>query len=328
MKTGSGILLNALINFISYYISLLTGRAIVYGMPVAVGIELTNHCNLHCAECYSGSGRMKRSRGFMDYTLFTKVIGELRPHLLNINLYFQGESMMHPDFFRFVEVCRGLNLTLSTNGYFLTGENCVKLAHSGIRRLIISLDGFDQESYESYRRGGELEVVLAGIRNISGAIAGSGSGMKLEIQVLVNRYNEAQIPGIRSFARENKAVLRLKSMQVLNKERIEDWQPDNKSFRRYEKSGGDFRIKSRLKNRCLRLWINPVITWDGKVVPCCFDKDAEHIMGDLTSSSFRQVWHGPEFAAFRERVLRDRSKTDICCNCTTGLNITGHTNPI
>lgn len=327
MKTGPGKLLNAGINLISYVISLATGKGVIYGMPVAAGIELTNHCNLQCAECYSGSGRMQRGKGYMDYALFSKTIDELRSCLLNINLYFQGESMMHPEFFRFVEACRGLNITLSTNGYFLTGENSRKLAVSGIRRLIVSLDGIDQESYSAYRQGGNLEAVMSGIRNISGAISDSGSGMKLEIQVLVNRYNETQIPRIRSFARENKAVLRLKSMQVLDADNIEKWLPDNNRYGRYEKTGGDFRIKSRLKNRCLRLWINPVITWDGKVVPCCFDKDAEHVMGDLTISTFRQVWHGSRFKDFRERVLRHRSGTGICCNCTSGLNLSGFTNP-
>ena len=39
--------------------------------------------------------------------------------------------------------------------------------------------------------------------------------------------------------------------------------------------------KNSLPDRCARLWFNPVITWDGKVIPCCFDKNAEYVMGDL-----------------------------------------------
>nr|GFC57388.1 hypothetical protein [Tanacetum cinerariifolium] len=33
-------------------------------------------------------------------------------------------------------------------------------------------------------------------------------------------------------------------------------------------------------------------TWDGKVVPCCFDKDAEYRLGDSQHESFQALWHG------------------------------------
>ena len=40
------------------------------------------------------------------------------------------------------------------------------------------------------------------------------------------------------------------------------------------------------------MWHSCVITWDGKVVPCCFDKDAHHTLGDLTQNSFSEIWNG------------------------------------
>ena len=52
-----------------------------------------------------------------------------------------------------------------------------------------------------------------------------------------------------------------------------------------------------------RFWFNPVITWDGKVVPCCFDKDAEYVMGDLNQDSFREIWNGTKYRIFRKSIL-------------------------
>jgi radical SAM protein with 4Fe4S-binding SPASM domain len=75
-----------------------------------------------------------------------------------------------------------------------------------------------------------------------------------------------------------------------------------------------------MPNRCARLWFNPVITWDGKVIPCCFDKDAKFIMGDLNQDSFREIWNGPRYRVFRKAILKDRSMTEICTNCTSGLS--------
>uniref|UniRef100_UPI004037A422 SPASM domain-containing protein n=1 Tax=Algoriphagus halophilus TaxID=226505 RepID=UPI004037A422 len=34
------------------------------------------------------------------------------------------------------------------------------------------------------------------------------------------------------------------------------------------------------------MWQGAVVTWDGKVVPCCFDKDANHVMGELKKNLY------------------------------------------
>jgi len=90
-------------------------------------------------------------------------------------------------------------------------------------------------------------------------------------------------------------------------------------FRRYISRGGEYRLKNRLPNRCARLWFNPVITWDGLVVPCCFDKDAHYVMGDLKQDDFRTIWSSDRYKEFRRRIITDRNSVDICRNCTSGL---------
>lgn len=288
-------------------------------MPPAVSAELTNHCNLKCPECPSGSGTMTREKGFMNIDLFRRVIAELNPWLFYLNLWFQGEPMLHPDFFSFLEVTGSFRKVVSTNGHFLSEERAGRLVRSDLAKLIISLDGMDQETYAAYRREGDLERVIEGIRNVAQARKKHNSPLKIEIQFLVNRINEHQIPAVRNFAREVKASLRLKSMQVLSKDRYRQWLPEESRFRRYEESGGAWKIRSSLPRRCARIWLNPVITWDGKVVPCCFDKNAEHIMGDLKEHSFSEIWNSQEFSDFRRRVLAYRPETGICRNCTEGL---------
>lgn len=294
-------------------------RTFIKGMPLSVGAELTNYCNLKCPECSSGSGQMTRQRGFMDINLFRKAIDELKPFLFNINLYFQGEPMMHPLFFSFVEYCRGIHSTVSTNGHFLSPENSDRIVNSGLSHLIVSVDGTDQACYSKYRVDGSYEKVMDGLNLVSEAKRRYKSSMKMEIQFLVNRYNEHQIPEIKSIADKLKASLRLKSMQIINTEKTGFWLPEIRKFRRYEEMEGSFVIKNNMPDRCARLWFNPVITWDGKVVPCCFDKDADHIMGDLNLDSFRDIWNGPRYRVFRRAILKDRSMIDICRNCTSGL---------
>jgi radical SAM protein with 4Fe4S-binding SPASM domain len=161
--------------------------------------------------------------------------------------------------------------------------------------------------------------VIEGIRLVSETVKVSQSPLKLEIQFLVNRHNESQIPAARRFAAETGVKLSLKSMQVINGDNVEYWMPGDERLRRYEYSEGKYRIKNHFRNRCSRLWFNPVITWDGLVVPCCFDKDAEHAMGDMNANTLREIWYGEKFMEFRRSLLNDRSSIEICRNCTSGL---------
>ncbi len=313
---------NLLVSGFSYLRSTVSGNPSVAGMPVAISAELTNHCNLKCPECASGSGLMKRERGFMNISLFEKVIDELEPYLLNINLYFQGEPMLHPRFYSFIEGNRGIHTEVSTNGHFLTPENSEKLVESGLSKLIISLDGADQETYSAYRRNGNFETVISGIKAVIEAKKKRpNSSLSTEIQLLVNRQNEKQIGAMRKLAANMNIPLRLKSMQILGKDSIDWWSPSQKNFSRYHLKSGKFVLKNSLPNRCSRAWLNPAITWDGKVVPCCFDKDAEYIMGDLNNDSFRDIWNGTKYRLFRKSILTGRHMIEMCRNCTSGLNL-------
>jgi len=289
-------------------------------MPVAAGIELTNHCNLKCPECPSGSGAMTRGKGFMDPVLYRKIMTEMEPYLLWLNLYFQGEPMMHPEFFSILSVRAGCRKTVSTNGHFLTPENADRLAASDLSKLIVPLDGMDGPVYSAYRAGGDFEKVIEGIQNVAEAKRKHRSSMDLEIQFLVSRKNEHQITAARKFSSEMKASLRLKSMQIISRDDIGEWLPAQERFRRYRQVRGTYEIRSSLPGRCARLWFNPVVTWEGKVVPCCFDKNAEHVMGDLNEESFRKIWNGQKFNTFRKKLISGRSSIDICNNCTSGLN--------
>jgi radical SAM protein with 4Fe4S-binding SPASM domain len=303
----------------AYIKSILTGTSVVKGMPVSIGIELTNNCNLKCPECSSGSGIMKRERGLMDIGLFNKVMKELNHYLYNVNLYFQGEPMLHPLFFSFVENSLNTHTVVSTNGHFLSKENADRIVKSKLSKLVISLDGIDKDTYSAYRINGNFDLVLEGIANVFDSKKKHNSSLKIEIQFLVNKLNEQQIPRIRQLAKNFNASLSLKSMQIINKNDIGSWLPSNSKYSRYKMKDREYVIKNTFPDRCARLWFNPVITWEGKVIPCCFDKDAEYIMGDINHNSFREIWEGQEYLIFRSKILSYRYSIRICRNCTSGI---------
>jgi radical SAM protein with 4Fe4S-binding SPASM domain len=98
--------------------------------------------------------------------------------------------------------------------------------------------------------------------------------------------------------------------------------PENEQYSRYKLNRkGTFELKQPGGNHCWRMWSGSVITWDGQVVPCCFDKDASHAMGALTKETFRQVWNNSKYQNFRNAVLTKRQGIDICQNCSEGSKV-------
>ncbi|MEO0585017.1 MAG: SPASM domain-containing protein, partial [Bacteroidota bacterium] len=86
-------------------------------------------------------------------------------------------------------------------------------------------------------------------------------------------------------------------------------------------SGGKYILKNPLHNQCWKLWQGAEITWDGKVLPCCFDKDAEFEMGNVGETDFRSIWESPSYQAFRQQILHSRQQIDMCRNCSEGTKV-------
>ena len=312
--------------FLSYHLTRWTGRPIQWGMPMTISLEPTTACNLRCPECPSGLRAFTRPTGNLKEDFFRKTVDELHRDLLYLIFYFQGEPYINPKFLDMVKYARdkGIYTITSTNGHFLNDENARRTIESGLDRLIISVDGTTQETYESYRKEGNLEVVLQGACNVvKWKKQLKSKTPHLIFQFLVVRPNEHQIPEIYRLAEEiGIDEVKLKTAQVYDYEHGNDLIPTQGKYARYEeKPDGTWRVKNELLNHCWKLWHACVITWDGLVVPCCFDKDATHRLGDLKQVSFREIWQGADYQQFRASLLKGRDQIDICTNCTEGCKV-------
>ena len=310
----------------SYLQAKWTGKNVHKGFPVAVSIEPTTSCNLRCPECPSGLRSFTRPTGMLSSELFRKIIKELEKDLMYLIFYFQGEPYLNPAFLDLVaHACsRNIYTATSTNGHYLNDENARKTVESGLDRLIISIDGTTQETYESYRVGGSLSKVIEGTKNIvKWKKELKSSTPHIIFQFLVVKPNEHQLDEVKKLASElGVDEVAFKTAQIYDYENGSDLIPDNKDYSRYEQTkSGKWKIKNPLLNHCWKLWHSCVITWDGDIVPCCFDKDSEYRMGNVSESGFRHVWTGEKYRQFRSAVLRSRSEIEMCKNCTEGTKV-------
>ena len=310
----------------SYIWSRMTKNAAHWGMPVSMSFEPTTSCNLRCPECPSGLRSFTRPTGMLDDDFFRSTIDDVADTLMYLLFYFQGEPYLHPRFLDLVAYASRKNIytATSTNAHYLDDENARKTVESGLDRLIISIDGTTQATYQAYRKGGSLDKVIEGTRNlVQWKKKLKSKTPHLIFQFLVVRPNEHQIGDVKALAKALEVdEVRFKTAQIYDYEDGSELMPTLGQYSRYKKDDtGKYHVKNKLLNHCWKMWHSCVITWDGKVVPCCFDKDAHHQLGDLKKMEFKDLWQSQEYKQFRQSLIRSRSEIDMCKNCTEGTRV-------
>lgn len=247
-----------------------------------------------------------------------------------LTFYFQGEPYLNPNFLDMVKAADELNIftATSTNAHYLNDEVAKRTVESGLQRLIISIDGTTQETYQQYRIGGKLEKVIEGTKNILKwkKILHSATPHVI-FQFLVVKPNEHQVDDVLGLAKElGVDDVWFKTAQIYDYENGSDLIPTTEKYSRYKQlPNGKWAIKNKMLNQCWRMWQSCVITWDGAVVPCCFDKDASYKLGYVGTGTdkqlFEQVWHSEPYQQFRQNLLTGRDQIDICRNCTEGTKV-------
>ncbi len=303
------------------------GRTVeVAGGPMSLSVEPTTSCNLRCPECPSGLRAFTRPTGMLEVGLLERVLEEAGRTLVYVNLYHQGEPTLHPEFAGLVAACKRhrVYVSTSTNAHFLTEERAEALVESGLDRLIVAVDGLTQETYAAYRKGGRLDRVLEGTaRVVEAKRRAGGRGPHVVWQFLAVGPNEHEVPQLAAAARRagaNEWVV--KTAQIEHPHDDHPLLTHDPRLRRYDRApDGTWRLRNPLANRCWRMWQGAVVTWDGRVVPCCFDKDAHHVVGRVGEGRFGEIWHGEAYAAFRRTLFADRTHVPMCVNCSEGTRV-------
>ncbi len=309
----------------SMAISRLTGMNIVWGYPLMLMIEPTNICNLKCPLCPSGNGGLTRARGTMGLDEFKGIVDEMADYLILLMLWNQGEPFINREFTEMIRYAKSkaIPTITSTNGHFLRkAQDAEDVVKSGLDEIIVSLDGATPESYAIYRKGGDFNRVIQGVKNLCQSKRRLKSRTPIiNLQFIVMRHNENEIESIKEIA-EGLQVdkLAIKTAQVYTQDEAEEFLPEDQQYRRYVTDEGTLRTKSKIINFCNHIWYSCVINWNGDVSACCFDKDVDYPMGSvLGDTSFKDLWRAENYRAFRDQILKDRAAIPMCSNCTEGL---------
>ena len=315
---------NLIKTHVSFLVSAVTGRNVLWGRPAVLTIEPANVCNLACPLCITGSGGMERAAGKMSLQTFQNIIDKMGDDIYFLLLYHQGEPYLNKHFLDFVRLAKEKRIycTTSSNGHFFSEETIHATIDSGLDSMIISIDGTTQESFAKYRIRGDLQKVVDGSKLFMQIKKKRKSKTPLIAwQFLVMKHNEHEIPEIKKLAKETGVDrLLIKNIEVHNVQEAAVWLPDDDKYRRYHFDGENLEVKNSDKKSCPRPWLSTLINWDGSTVPCCFDKNGEFDMGNINEAEdFKDIWRNERYDHFRDTLLADRRSIEMCRNCNQGL---------
>ena len=310
--------INALRCYASYALSRIGSVHIAHG-PLFVSVEPANVCQLRCPECPVGRGYGLQVTGYrtMPMAVFRRVLEEVKETAWVMQFYFQGEPLLNRDLPQMIREAHdaGLFTIVSTNAQAMSEEMAQALVGAGLDRIIVSMDGLTEESYNAYRVGGSLEKCKAALRWLSGQKSKVKSRKPIiELQCLRLKSNEQEWA---LFEREYKALgadrLVFKSAQLYDYADGHPLMPTKAKYSRYVKGEDGKYHRRKLGKGCWRVWSGAVVTTTGEVLPCCYDKAHEHAYGNIMNAGMKELFGNEKAVAFRRAALKETPK--ICQEC-------------
>lgn len=309
----------------SYTLSLL-GIVKMKHLPTFISVEPTNICQLRCPECpVSTRMRDAKDANFLSLNLFQNILTQVQATVHTMQFFFQGEPLLNSQLPKMIELAHetGMYTIVSTNAQRLNQQTAFALVKSGLNRIIVSIDGFSEESYAAYRVGGNLQRALESLHFLQEAKTHFHSKIRIELQVLRLRTNEHEWQWIqRHYKKLGATHLVFKTAQLYSYKFGHPLMPSNPRYSRYKKStDGTYHLHRTYFQRnwfntpCYRLWSGGVITARGELLPCCYDKNSTFSFGSILQHPIKQLWHSPEAYNFRLRTLHHQNSISICKEC-------------
>jgi hypothetical protein len=181
------------------------GRTRVASSPAVLRVEPTNICNLRCVRCSCGIGADPRPKGLMALADYQQVLDQNRQKGWLLRLDGNGEPTLHPQIFDMIAIAKscGYAVSMSTNLCTRQSDEIKAFLECGLDRLIVAIDGSNQASYERYRVGGDLSLVLQRLAAMCSR-RGSSRHTKphIEVQFLDWGYNHHEIQPVRAMAQD------------------------------------------------------------------------------------------------------------------------------
>jgi radical SAM protein with 4Fe4S-binding SPASM domain len=289
-------------------------------MPTFLGLEPTNACNYRCPVCETGAGILGRRTGHMKLESFKQLIDQTHHHVRSMIFYFMGEPFLNPAAYDMIRYAKDHNIEISTctNGELV---DPVRVIDSGIDDISFQIGGATNETHRIYRVRGQLDRVLERCAATVEEKRRRNAATQVNLGFIVMRHNEHEVGEFFAIARRlGVDEARVICPAVRNMDQGHEFLTKEDRYWVYDRQlfeeQGILRPKQVNHNQCWWIWHSTNIQVNGDVVPCCRDPLGKYVMGNVFETPLSEIWNGPKYRAFRERILTDQANVDMCQGCS------------
>lgn len=277
--------------------------------PEIVHIENTNACNARCMMC--PREKMLRDIGFMDFSLFRKIIDEcaLYSQVREVHLHGFGECLLECSLASKVRYAKqkGIKSTyIVTNGSLLRDACARDLILSGLDRIKVSFYGATKSTYEKIHINldfDEVENNVLDLFKLRNRLRRTNPAVFLQFLPLRENIHEREL-----FFRKWSPIIERDKGDALTEFTLHNY-GRGRNYNTFENS-------NNLKKNCVLPFNSMQILWNGDVVPCCFDFNGDMILTNVKNLTLKQAWDCSSFNKLRLALKkREFNGAPLCGKC-------------
>jgi len=282
-------------------------------LPYQIYIEVTNVCNLQCTHCPRID--MKRKKHHMSLELFEKTIKKISFYRPFVDLYIQGEPLLHPKIVDIVKIARshGLQPRITTNVTMLKKDLAQGLIEAGLDKIQFSMSAASKKTYESiYKgKGAQYEKVLNNIIDFLQLNGRAG----FPVHTRSTFVEEEKTKNDKEKYLELFSKLPLDDVHISPLINFFGWNKEV-DLNPYKK------LPMKKWPICSVPWRHYGIQSNGDVRACVFDYDSRYIVGNANETDVIELWNSERLMEFRKAVIERRYKDlekpgqPLCTECS------------
>lgn len=281
--------------------------------PLTMFIEPTNACNMRCAFCPTGHPKLLQDVGrkntLMDFEAYKRLINDIAEfpsRLKMLNMYKDGESLIHPKFCDMVRYAKESSISekiwVKTNGQLLNPDYNRRLVRCGLDMIGISVNGVDAASFYNVTR---VKVDYEAYRANVLDLYNRRGDVKISCKIADTNLTEWQKQKFIADFSDRCDFITIEGLHGWSVSEIYDW-----------KLGTDQSFDGtprKYKIACPIVLYMLTVSANGDVSICNDDWAHFHQIGNVNTESIIDIWYGSKLKEFRRMHLEGKRDNNAAC---------------
>ena len=264
-----------------------------------VYLEITNICNRNCSFC-PGTARPKMRMSLDDFKIIAKKLVGITDY---IYFHVMGEPLTHPELGGMIEYATslGFNCAITTNGTLLDSR-AREIIEAGVYKVNLSVHSFESGEDEKY-----LEY-LTSLCNFADLASQRG------VLTVLRLWNKGHDGGMNH-----------RTLEFLKSRLDGEWKWSSRGARIRHKLHLEYGDRFAWPDMsaenmgcdvfCYGLGDHFGILCDGRVIPCCLDREGEITLGNILTDSIDEILSSERAENIREGFKRKIAVEELCQKC-------------